>query len=324
MTWLTAFLSQSMVHALVAALVVDGLVRAWRLEDAAWRLRLRWLPIALPVAWLPVVFLCAPWRQAPWFAARCAVFAGERWNLLHVGPMGLGTLLLVVAAGAGSGLFLRDAVPPLLEQLRRGPPPLDGPWAAVPDAIARRVDRLSGRLGTEPPAIQLIRRASPVLLCTGGPHASLVISTGTIDRLGDDELEAALAHELAHAAFRDPACSYLLMAARAAMFFNPAVQWTGRVLVDEMERRADQASVRLVGNAPALARAIALLFRAGDPPPVDRNASFERVFWRTRLAGVQGRCRRLTGAFPPPGLADGPFRFGVAAVGLAAVLFFVV
>lgn len=324
MRWLASLLSQSMTHALIAAVVVEALLRAWRLEDGAWRLRLRLLPILVPVVWIPALLVVAPWRQAPWFAAGWAVFSGERWNLLHVGPMGLGALLLLLSAGLGSGLFLRDAVPPLLDQMRGSTPPPSGPWSVVSRLLDARIRHLSGRLGIAPPVVRLVRHSAPLLLCTGWTPPALVISTGTLDRLDDAALDAALAHELAHAAFGDPAFSLGLMAARAVLFFNPAVQWTGRMLVDEMERRADQTCVRIGADPHALARAIRLLFLAGDPAPINRDASFERLFWRTRLAGIEDRCRRLTGAFPPPALADRGFRLCLATAGLLVVLFFVV
>jgi hypothetical protein len=323
MILLSAFLAQSILHSLVAMLVIESLLRVWRIEDAETRLRLRLVPLALPIVGLPLLFALAPWRTSAAFASRWALFATERWNVLQVGAFGVGDLTLLLAAGLGSWLFLRDALPPLVDLLRRTPPSPAGPWTTVPDQVEQTVWALSARLGISPPAIRVIRRASPVLLCTGSRRPSLVISTATIEHLDGAQLEAALAHELAHAANSDPAAGYLLMAARALTFFNPAAQWAGRAIVDEIERRADQASVRLLGTPHALAGAIVTLFRAGDPPPIDRDASFERIFWRTRLAGVEGRERRLLSAVrPEPSFAG--LRVGLTVAGLLAILFFVI
>jgi Zn-dependent protease with chaperone function len=321
---LRAFLAQSILHALIAMLVIEGLLRAWRIEDAAWRLRLRVLPLALPIVALPLLFLLAPWRMSPWFAARWALFASERWNVLRVGATGLGDLTLLLAAGLGSWLFLRDAAPPILELVRRTPRASAGPWSSVPDTLEAHVWTLAKRLGIEPPAIRIVRLASPVLLCAGSRHPLLVVSTGTLARLDGAELEAALAHELAHAAYRDPTAGYLLMAARALTFFNPAAQWAARAVVDDIERRADQSSVRLGGAPRALASAMTTLFHAGDPPPVDRDASFERLFWRTRLAGVEARCHRLETMPSAAAPSWARERVALAAAGLLALAFFVV
>ncbi len=98
---LRAFLSQSILHALVAALVVEALLRAWKVGDAAWRLRFRLLALAAPLLWLPALFFFAPFRSSPSFVAHAAIFAGERWNLVSIRGTGLGDLILLLAAGVG-------------------------------------------------------------------------------------------------------------------------------------------------------------------------------------------------------------------------------
>jgi hypothetical protein len=151
-----------------------------------------------------------------------------------------------------------------------------------------------------------------------------VVSPRTLERLGPEELDSAIAHELAHAKHRDPAWGYLLIAARALLFFNPAAQWIARALVDDIERRADQAAVRVFGHAEGLVRAMTLLFEAGHPPPLDGDASFERVFWRIRREGVERRCARLRQAVERPPVAGGPALLAMAALGVLALAFFVV
>jgi len=148
---LRAFAAQSILHALIAGLVVEALLRAWRVEDAVWRLRFRLIPLALPILVLPA-FLLAPWRASPAFAATWAIFDTGRWNLLGVGSLGAGDLILALAAGVGSVLFLRDAVPPLLDEI--GPPPRRGPDLPVPDRLTEMVHARADALGIEPPAIR--------------------------------------------------------------------------------------------------------------------------------------------------------------------------
>ena len=136
---LRAFVAQSILHALVAALFVEALLRAWRIEDGAWRLRFRLLALAAPTLWLPGLWILAPLRRSPVFVANWALFAGERWNGIPVGGTGLGDLLLLVACGAGSALFLRDALPPLIDALRGATRPLaSGPWHPTRPACGAR------------------------------------------------------------------------------------------------------------------------------------------------------------------------------------------
>src|SRR5512147_2236047 len=108
---LRAFVAQSMLHALVAGLLVEVLLAAWRVDDGTWRLRLRLLALAEPILVLPLFFL-VPWRSDASFAVNWALFASERWNLLRVAGAGFGDLLLLCLMGVGAVLFLRDAAPP--------------------------------------------------------------------------------------------------------------------------------------------------------------------------------------------------------------------
>jgi Zn-dependent protease with chaperone function len=320
-----AFLAQSILHGLLAAAVVETLLVRWRIEDAVWRLRFRLLALAVPVAGVPILLLAAPFRESAVFAARWALFAGERWNELRPGGVGLGDLVLLCSAGVGSALFLRDALPPLLDLLR-GSTPLPGATAWHGSAVALQpvVERHARALGIPAPAIRVVAASGPILLCEGARRPVLVISPATLDQLEGDELEVAVAHELAHAAHHDPAWGYALIVVRALLFFNPAVQWMARTLVDDIERRADQVAVRTTGNAAAMARAITALFHAGNPPPVDADASFERVFWRVRREGVERRCSRLEPREPADLVTQGPALLALAGATLLALVFFIV
>jgi len=318
---LRAFAAQSILHALIAGLVVEALLRAWRVEDAVWRLRFRLIPLALPILVLPA-FLLAPWRASPAFAATWAIFDTGRWNLLGVGSLGAGDLILALAAGVGSVLFLRDAVPPLLDEI--GPPPRRGPDLPVPDRLTEMVHARADALGIEPPAIRLLRGRLPILLCVGARRPVLVLSAATLEQLDVRSLDAAVAHELVHAAHRDPAWGYALIAARALTFFNPATQWAARAVVDELERRADQKAARLTGKPDALARSIALLSLAAPPSGADIGDRFERLFWQSRVDAVSRRCDRLVTMPEPAGPDHAAAMLAATAAALAVLLFFVV
>jgi len=320
-----AFLSQSVLHALVAALFIEALLRAWQIEDGVWRLRFRLLALAGPALCLPLLFLVAPFRSSPMFVARWALFAGERWNQIHVAGAGLGDVSLLLAGGAGSALFLRDALPPLLDALRGASHvTAAGPWHVTTASLRALVGARAAGLRTRAPEVRVVDAPMPVLLCEGAFNPVLVVSSATVDRLGPEEVDAAITHELAHAKHRDPAWGYMLIAARALLFFNPAAQWIARAMVDDIERRADQAAVNVTGNAEALARAIVLLFDAGHPPPLDGDASFERVFWRIRREGVERRCARLRHTPEASAVNGGAALVAMAALGVLGLVFFVV
>jgi Zn-dependent protease with chaperone function len=320
-----ALLAQSSLYAFIAALFVEALVGRWRIEDAAWRLRLRILALVVSVAAPPVLFLLAPFRQSASFQVNWALFAGERWDQVRVGGTGLGSLTLLLSCGLGSALFLRDALPPLADALRGSHPlPEVPPWHGARAVLAPIVSASARAFAVPAPAVRVVQADAPVLLCEGIRHPVLVVSPATLERLRGAELEAAVAHEIAHAVHRDPVWSYALIVVRAMLFFNPAVQWVARAMVDDLEGRADQAAVRATGGAAALARVIRTLFDTGHPPPADGDASFERVFWRIRKQGVERRCARLERAGSAAPLLHGPVLLAMAGAVLVSLLFFVV
>jgi bla regulator protein blaR1 len=69
------------------------------------------------------------------------------------------------------------------------------------------------------------------------------------DRLTDAQVEAVIAHEVAHVRRRDNLASLAHMVVQAVFWFHPLVWWLSARLVDERERACDQDVVRR-GSAP--------------------------------------------------------------------------
>jgi uncharacterized protein (TIGR03435 family) len=69
------------------------------------------------------------------------------------------------------------------------------------------------------------------------------------DRLTHAQIDAIVAHEVAHVRRRDNLAAALHMTVEALFWFHPLVWWIGARLVDERERACDEDVVRL-GNAP--------------------------------------------------------------------------
>ncbi len=71
------------------------------------------------------------------------------------------------------------------------------------------------------------------------------------ERLGDEHIEAILAHELMHAQRRDNLTAALHMVVEAAFWFHPMVWWMERRMVEERERACDEAVVEM-GSRPGI------------------------------------------------------------------------
>jgi len=318
---LREYVVQSLLHAAVAAGIIEVLIRQWRLARPAERLAFRLLALALPVVLPPLFHLIWPWRLETVFAETRAVFASTHWAGVQIGGLSAGALVVAGCAALGVSLCLRDLVP-----LARRPPG-DAATVRAPDLVAR-VERLSARLGLRrPPVVVGLPHDRPVLFARGVRHPGLVVSRGVIARLDDEGLDAVLAHELAHLRHGDLWLGWMVMAVRLAQAFNPVVQVVGRAVVQELERRADDAAAMVTGRPGALADGMARLVAArvatgGAAAAVDDP--FAALARQGRLASLEARRRRLTGAWPPPAARWPALRLSATAAAIATLLFFVV
>jgi beta-lactamase regulating signal transducer with metallopeptidase domain len=125
------------------------------------------------------------------------------------------------------------------------------------------------------------------------------------------QLEAVLAHELAHVRRYDFLVNLLQTAAETLLFYHPAVWWVSRRMRSEREHAADDAAVAAVGDALFYARALATteaLRPSGTPVPGLALAA--------NGGSLMRRINRLVGPHPAHG-----GRSLLAALALVAVSF---
>jgi Zn-dependent protease with chaperone function len=287
--------------------------------------------LTVPIASVPLLWIVAPLRTSGDFREERALFDSLRWNDVRLLGVGVADAALGVLVVLGLVLFLRDLVPWLHERAGRprGPSAMRGDGSA---RVAEALLSLAGEMRVRPPDLVVLDDPVPVLLCAGGRQPALVVSRGAYDRLDDDELRGALAHELAHIERHDPLLGWILIGVRALFWFNPVVQVLARDLVQEIERRADDRAAAVTGNRLALAAGVLEIFTAGEGQPRTGMAwavpgldTPARVVDRFTAAAIEARCRRLLAApmiAQPRGVAR--LRVGLAAAGMVGVLFYVV
>ena len=141
----------------------------------------------------------------------------------------------------------------LTEQLRREPAgALAGEWRETVARLARQ-----------------LRVSRPVRLCEsalvevptviGWLRPVILVPASALAGLSAPQLEALLAHELAHIRRHDYLVNLLQSVAEIALFYHPAVWWlSGRVRV-EREHACDDLAVRATGDVLVYARALTTL-----------------------------------------------------------------
>ena len=165
--------------------------------------------------------------------------------------------VLVALAVAARAIVLARRTARAVRSLRRAPtmPP------RLADAVAR-----AGLF-----EITVLIGDARVAFCAGVWRPRLYISTAAVAGLHADELDAVLAHELAHARRRDPLRGLLSRAGADVLFFVPIARWWHEHRAVTAELAADRAAVARAGTS---ALAGALLGLAGSGPAPDSSAAF--------------------------------------------------
>ena len=79
------------------------------------------------------------------------------------------------------------------------------------------------------------------------------------DRLSEDQLQAVIAHELAHIQRLDAFVNVFQVCMETLLFYHPAVWWLNKRIRAEREHCCDDVAVSLCGNAVEYARALTLM-----------------------------------------------------------------
>jgi Zn-dependent protease with chaperone function len=125
--------------------------------------------------------------------------------------------------------------------------------------------RDSLQLGLKKITLRKLALESPVACTLGGRENTIVVSEGLRRLLDPDEMEAVLAHELAHVRGNDSKVNILLFVYRRILFFDPVLRLLESMVHKEREFAADEFSAFFTRKPLALASA--LLKIATHQPP---------------------------------------------------------
>ncbi len=134
-----------------------------------------------------------------------------------------------------------------------------GPYQLLPPLWRQRVDELRSSLGIA--RAVAVRISADVLT----PYAARLLRPviwlplSLLTRAPVEQLEALLAHELAHIARKDWLWNSVQRVVESLLFYHPAVWWLGRRIRQEREHACDDLAVAACGDAVALAEALAAL-----------------------------------------------------------------
>ncbi len=123
---------------------------------------------------------------------------------------------------------------------------------------------LSRRAGIAPPRLHVTARPFGAAV-TGVRRPSVMLSNHLLDVLGHEELEAVLAHEVAHIRRRDVLVKRIVRAFAVTFAWLPTSWAIPRLLDREREKACDDFAVILTGKPLALAEALIVLWQSRAP-----------------------------------------------------------
>ena len=204
-------------------------------------------------------------------------------------------IVLFWLSGAGSLSYRNICELRLVRRLaHRGTRPLEG-------APAHMLERLLER--------QSIRRSVRVLQSTvvrvptliGWLRPVILVPVGAVTGLPPAQLQALLAHELAHLRRHDYLVNLLQVGVETVMFYHPAVWWVSRRLRIERELCCDDMAVEACGDRLVYARALTEMERLRSETPLlavgaDGDSLSRRI--RRLIGSNQVRGARPTSWYP--------------------------
>ncbi len=183
--------------------------------------------------------------------------------------------------------------------------PMDDGWQIIAKRlcrrlhIARRVHLVQSRLVDVPTVIGWMK---PVILLPASVLAGLT----------PHQLEAILAHELAHIRRHDYLVNLMQTLVETLLFYHPAVWWLSRRIREERENCCDDLAVSLCGDPYTYAQALADL--------EELRGSSGRLVLAASGGSLLQRVRRLLGAPSHAGRAPGWLAGAVAILVMSGIV----
>ena len=293
---------------------------AGRLHGAAsWRREAQLFVLAAPLFSLLLTLLVGAITRPSCATPFCRVMdAPSRASLTNIALVAPGMLALVVAVGALVIGVIRLVVLCWVMQRQTVP---------APATYQGALQRLALRLNVPAPRLRLRYAAQPFAITYGAVRPTIILSTWMLRRLDQQELEAALAHELGHILRHDFLFVWMATTLRDAFFYLPTSQEAYRRIRRDNEVACDDLALAVTRRPLDLASALAKVWRAsttaavssapitasltvGAQPFAALRASHSASDNATQAARaadaalIEGRITRLMNL--PPFLADRP------------------
>src|SRR5437867_3557722 len=159
--------------------------------------------------------------------------------------------------------------------------------SSVPDACVEAVARLAARLRISRPVRVLGSAVVQVPAVIGWLRPMILLPASALTGLTPLQLDALLAHELAHVRRYDYVANLLQSVVETLLFYHPAAWWVSQQVREEREHCCDDLAVAVCGDAHFYATALLSMERLRVTPPAFALAAAGRG------GTLMGRIQRL-------------------------------
>lgn len=133
------------------------------------------------------------------------------------------------------------------------------------DAItdARLTEHYARKLQRNPSSLSVVKQERLLAFTVGFRNPRIVLSTGLIDKLDEQELRAVIEHESFHQINRDTTKIFLIRSISQALWFIPLTRWSYQNYKIVSELAADEYAIHRTGSEIGLGSAMLKLIRSG-------------------------------------------------------------
>jgi Zn-dependent protease with chaperone function len=181
----------------------------------------------------------------------CVALAGSYQSELAEGVSEVfgDAILIAVLGGLPLTLVLRQAAPRIILRKVKD-------MHQPPAEVLLSFDTLSEKMGVPSSRLRLTSGGAPACFAVDTESPTVVMSEQLLTLLDKDELEAVLAHELAHIKNSDTALKALMTAYRTALPMDPIIRLVESAFHKVRESVADETAARFTKKPLSLATAL--------------------------------------------------------------------
>lgn len=287
-SYMGIYATQAFFHSLIAALIADRALAIWQIRDPAIKQRFSLIAVLFPLFSVPLFHLINPARTSISFRLD-ALFDSSRWmNMAIVGTFSLGWIFAALLVITSLIFLLQELIPIIQHVAETRIFPQDAKPAADDPAVAQIIEGLPA----DRPDI-FILDDEPLLFSRTGSRAAIFLSTGLVKHLNTEQLQAAIAHEIAHVRRNKMPLLTVVFILRVLVFFNPIALLEFRRAVHEEEKVCDNIAVAMTGKPQVLAQTLRIFLQDRSVHEREEEDGQQTIEEQGHLLLLEERIRRL-------------------------------